>query len=98
MQRVGESPTGIDAWECATCGDFKRWCPECDQGWVRRFRLEGTDVQPYSCDECEAAWLLLTHIGTPGIDRRSLVRQLGNPEAASRFELVREHRPVPPAA
>jgi hypothetical protein len=89
VRRVSDSPRGIEAWRCETCGDYKRWCPECNQGWIRRYRDPLIEVEIYSCDECEAAWSFATSIGVPGDSRRMLLRH-GAEGELPRLELVRE--------
>ena len=98
VYRIGEGPAGVEQWRCAECGDFKRWCPQCDQGWIRRFRVPDTDQQVYSCDECEVAWPSVRDIPSPGTDRRSLLGHLGATDAWLRLELMRERVTDPPAA
>ena len=96
VQRAGESPPGIEAWRCTACGDFKRWCRECEQGWIRRFQVRATEVELYSCDECEAAWPSVAELRSDGTGRRSLLRRLGVAGAQGRLALVRERTPAPP--
>ena len=57
VEHVRTGPTGIQVWVCSHCGDLKRWCPECNQGWIRRMRVSGASDDAYVCDECEATWL-----------------------------------------
>lgn len=97
VQRATDSPPGVEAWRCTVCGDFKRWCPECNQGWIRRFRVPGADTEIYSCDECEAAWQSVPALLAPGVDRRSLLQQLGPSDASARLVLVRERTSEPPS-
>ena len=97
VYRVGEGPPGVEHWRCTTCGDFKRWCPCCDQGWIRRYRVPDTDQTLYSCDECEAAWPSAAEIRSPEIGRRSLLAKIGAMDAYLRLELVREQITEPPA-
>ena len=71
--QVGERPAGVSLWSCSLCGDGKRWCPRCDQGWIRRFRVTGMVDDIYSCDECEATWESALHIQPPGVDRQTFL-------------------------
>jgi len=95
VHKVGESTSGVEEWRCTTCGDFKRWCAGCNQGWIRRFRIRGTDTALYSCDECEAAWCSLAEIQGRESDRRSVLRRLGAAEDWGKLEMVRERWDVP---
>jgi len=58
---VREEANGIEVWRCSRCGDMKRWCQRCDQGWIRRERLPGLFTEFYSCDECDATYVPLEH-------------------------------------
>jgi hypothetical protein len=89
VRRVSDSPRGIEAWRCDTCGDYKRWCPECNQGWIRRYRDPIIERDIFSCDECEAAWPFAQSIGVPGDSRRMVLRH-GAEGELPRLELVRE--------
>lgn len=89
VRRVSDSPRGIEAWRCETCGDYRRKCPQCNQGWVRRYRDPIIEVDIYSCDECEASWSFVTGIGVPGDTRRTLLRHGAEGELPP-LELVRE--------
>jgi ribosomal protein L37AE/L43A len=73
LRRVGIRPVGVLLWACSSCGDGKRWCPRCDQGWVRRFRVTGLENDIYSCDECEATWDNPLHLHPPGTDRKTFL-------------------------
>ncbi|HVG46011.1 MAG TPA: hypothetical protein VM890_14815 [Longimicrobium sp.] len=77
-------------WRCAECGDLKRWCPRCDQGWVRRLRDPGDGGEVYSCDECEATWPLGEAISGIGENLQIFLRRSLKPWSYARLELVRE--------
>ncbi len=55
---------GVQTWLCDQCGDLKRWCPDCDQGWVRRRSIPGLAADFYSCDECDATCESAADIGS----------------------------------
>ena len=58
---VRAEANGVEVWRCSHCGDMKRWCSCCGQGWVRRWRLAGLSPDFYSCDECDATYIPLEH-------------------------------------
>lgn len=89
VRRVSDSPRGIEAWRCDSCGDYKRWCPECNQGWIRCYRDSVIEIDIYSCDECEAAWPYAQSIGVPGDSRRMVLRHGADVELPQ-LELLRE--------
>jgi len=74
---AGIATSGVEEWRCTTCRDLRRWCKECNQGWIRRFRLRTTGAELYSCDECEGAWPSPEDLAADGSDRRSLLKRLG---------------------
>ena len=96
VHRTAESPSGVEGWRCVRCGDFKRWCPHCNQGWIRRFRVRATDTELYSCDECEAAWGSVAEMVADGISREWLLQRLGIAKSRPPLELVRESISAPP--
>jgi transposase-like protein len=67
---VREDPKGVQLWKCSQCGEVKRWCPCCDQGWVTRAILAESGHVLYVCDECDASWLDSSSIG--GVRAESL--------------------------
>jgi predicted RNA-binding Zn-ribbon protein involved in translation (DUF1610 family) len=46
----------VSIWRCDTCGDLLRWCPGCDQGWIRRAKIKKKSVEVFVCEECETVW------------------------------------------
>jgi len=88
--KVGERPGGVSLWSCALCGDAKRWCPRCDQGWVRRYQVTGIERDMYSCDECEATWENALQIRPPGVDRRTFLDSRLGPSTDADLSPIRE--------
>ena len=64
---------GVEVWRCRHCGDMKRWCSCCGQGWVRRRRLAGLSPDFYSCDECDAAYVPSEHDAGRAFMQESLI-------------------------
>jgi hypothetical protein len=51
--KVGEDPTGYEAFACCTCLELKRACPACGgQGWLLHYRADAPGWEGYICDEC----------------------------------------------
>jgi transposase-like protein len=73
VEKIGEGPRGVSHWACTACGDAKRWCPRCDQGWIRRLRVRGIDNDLYSCGECDATWTDVRDMSPPGADLETLL-------------------------
>lgn len=61
--RVREDPIGVELWRCSRCGEIKRWCPGCNQGWLKRTVITGRSQIIYVCDECDSTWLSADSIG-----------------------------------
>ncbi|MFL5382587.1 MAG: hypothetical protein ACJ8GN_08765 [Longimicrobiaceae bacterium] len=80
----------VELWRCERCGDLKRWCPRCDQGWIRRLRDESDGAELYPCDECEAAWPGDGPPAGPWEDLRTYLRRQGKPWSYTRLTFVRE--------
>jgi hypothetical protein len=98
VERVRTDPPGVAVWRCRRCGDLKRWCPRCEQGWLRRFRSDAAHLEFISCEECDATWPRGAELRPPGVDRQSYLRALGTTEAWADPQVVREREPAPPAA
>ena len=79
-----------DVWHCARCGNVKRWCPRCRQGWVRRLREPVDNPELYSCEECEATWRHFSEIQAPGEDLRTFLRRHEKPWSYAHLVPVRE--------
>lgn len=47
---------GVEIYCCAKCGEIKRACPKCGQGWLRHYRNAIPPIDRYSCDECCFTW------------------------------------------
>lgn len=43
-------------WQCSACRARRYWCSGCDQGWLVRVRLAGSDEQRDVCEECETTF------------------------------------------
>jgi transcription elongation factor Elf1 len=41
------------------------WCPRCDQGWVVRCRVRGTEEEIRVCEECDTVWEEQAPSGNP---------------------------------
>jgi hypothetical protein len=80
----------VEVWRCEACGDLKRWCPRCDQGWIRRLRDPADGGELHSCDECDATWPLGVPISGIGEDLQGFLRRSLKPWSYARLELVRE--------
>ena len=89
VQLVRTGPTGIDVWVCSRCRDLKRWCPDCDQGWIRRLRVTGAWAEVYACDECEATWLDAPERAQEIVGMGQIPGRHAKP-TADEIELVRE--------
>lgn len=63
VSQLREDPPGVQLWRCTQCGEVKRWCPVCNQGWVLHYVKNATGESLYCCDECEATWQEPTEIG-----------------------------------
>jgi ribosomal protein L37AE/L43A len=86
-----EAEAGV--WRCEECGDLKRWCPRCGQGWVRRMRDPSDGGELHSCDECESTWPFGEPISGIGEDREGFLRRSLKPWSYLRLEVVREVEP-----
>ncbi len=73
VTQIGERPSGVSLWACAECGDAKRWCPRCEQGWLRRVRVTRIEQDLFSCDECDATWTDAGSICSPGVDLQTFL-------------------------
>ena len=71
VHAVRRDPPGVALWACPDCGDAKRWCPRCDQGWIRRLTAPELPTDLYSCAECDATWSRVTDIVPPGTELTS---------------------------
>ena len=92
-----DEPSGVGVWCCRSCGDLKRWCPRCDQGWIRRFQLAAANTEFLACDECDATWPSVDTIVPPGTDRQSFLRSLGTTATWAELTVRREQELRPPA-
>src|SRR4051812_17335001 len=63
---VREDPPGVELWRCSACGEVKRWCPCCDQGWVLLCVINRNGQSIYVCQECDATWTSSRAIGSAG--------------------------------
>lgn len=63
VTQLREDPPGVQLWRCTTCGELRRWCPRCGQGWVVRALVKKTNQSIYLCQECDATWATSNAIG-----------------------------------
>lgn len=68
---------GATVWRCSRCGDVKRWCPRCEQGWVRRLRHSALPADVYWCAECAATWPTDSMLTPPGLNLDTLLERPG---------------------
>lgn len=64
VEQVGENPVGVKYFVCSKCRESKRWCPRCNQGWVKKWVDSTTQEVLFNCEECEATWLSVDKIST----------------------------------
>ena len=67
VTQVGTGANGEQIWKCSSCGLERVWCPECDQGWVKRMLIHPLEKTVFHCDECSAVWPQRDQIGLPGV-------------------------------
>jgi hypothetical protein len=85
--------SGTEVWRCGNCGDAKRWCPRCDQGWVRHVYADADKSDFYSCDECEATWATPEEIRGTGTDLTTFLRRTGKPWSYKDLTVLRDSEP-----
>lgn len=95
--RVRVDAPGVELWARLDCGDARRWCPRCAQGWVRRLTARGVPADLYSGDECAARWPAPAVIVPPGVDLTSYLHA-HHPVVAAADLAVRRERSVDPGA
>ena len=92
VQPVRTEESGAQVWVCSECGDLKRWCTRCDQGWLRRLQITGLPADVYSCDECDATYPFLDAAGTLGQDLQSYLDSRVPGWHATDIAVVRERQ------
>ena len=54
------------------------WCPRCDQGDVKKVRINATGEVAHVCDECEALWPIGVDVSSTGfVDFATYVKPSG---------------------
>ena len=84
-------PSGTEVWACSKCGDYKRWCPSCEKGWVRRLRDPSQGFELYSCEECEASWTDADEIDQEGLPIQTFLSRARLRVEYLDFVVVREN-------
>jgi hypothetical protein len=97
-RRDDAAAVAVQVWVCTRCGDLKRWCPRCEQGWIRRCRVLTAGVDFFCCDACAASWPSPEAIGPTGTDRETYLYQLGTTERWGGVATLRERDAGFPAA
>jgi hypothetical protein len=54
------------------------WCHRCDQGWVKRVRINKTGEAVHLCEECDALWPSGVPVAVTGfVDFQTYVADFG---------------------
>jgi transposase-like protein len=88
---IRDDPAGVQLWRCSACGEIKRWCPCCDQGWIARATVVLTGESIYVCQECDVTWTIATAIGGPGASFEPFLTNLGISDPWQGVEWVPEY-------
>jgi ribosomal protein L37AE/L43A len=88
---IGEDPPRVGLWRCSNCGELKRWCPLCDQGWIVHGVLARSGRDLYACEECDATWWSVASIPEgEGGSLEPLAESLGEVEPWQSTRWVRD--------
>lgn len=71
-------PPGFQLFQCSNCGEIKRWCPFCGQGWLIHYLVTEDPRSRYICDDCRSVWDSHWNLITPE-DRAYNVNKVTGP-------------------
>ena len=93
---IQQDPPGAEVWQCLRCGEVKRWCPDCNHGWVTRAVVNRTGRSLYVCDECDATWLELAQVGAAeAVTFETYLRRQGIESPWDEVTFVHDFEPTP---
>jgi ribosomal protein L37AE/L43A len=90
VELIRLDPHNVQIWRCKTCYEVKRWCPTCDQGWIRKIYVEGFSHEIFSCDECDATWESSDEIIPPGQGLETFMNHRGVENAWQKVKFIHE--------